>query len=260
MSDDRSAESDCLHRILAGLRAGEVLDVGCGSGSFTRALADTLTGARSIIGIDPDKDSVDEARRLTDDRRVRFRVLAGGEAPFADERFDLVAISNALHHLDDPVVVLDELRRMVRPGGFLVVQELVSDELAPAEQNGRDVHHFKARIDRLRGRSHEPTLTRSAVRELVRSSGGVVEEECEIYDPAADTSHTGVDGERVDEAIAFLAEYLPFAEGTPDYDDLAHEARRLASRLPAHGIATPPRLLIRARYPRSGRPHPDGRG
>ena len=256
MSDDRSADSDCLHRILAGLRAGEVLDVGCGSGSFTRVLADTLTGARSIIGIDPDKDSVDEARRLTDDRRVRFRVLAGGGAPFAEERFDLVAISNALHHLDDPRVVLDDLRRMARPGGYLVVQELVGDELSPAEQNGRDVHHFKARIDRLRGRSHEPTLTRSAVRELVRSSGGVVEEECEIRDPSADTGQAGVDGEAVDEALAFLAEYLPFAEGTSDYDDLAREAQRLAARLRADGIASPPRLLIRARYLRSGPAHP----
>ncbi|MFW6261867.1 MAG: class I SAM-dependent methyltransferase [Spirochaetota bacterium] len=253
MSEDRSAAPDCLHRILAGLRAGEVLDVGCGSGSFTRTLADTLTGARSIMGIDPDKDSVDEARRLTDDWRVRFRVLAGGDAPFGDERFDLVAISNALHHLEDPRAVLHDLRRMVRPGGYLVVQELVSDELAPAEENGRDLHHFKARIDRLRGRSHEPTLTRSAVRELVRSSGGVVEEECEIHEPVADD-------EAVDEALAFLAEYLPFAEGTPDYDDLAGEAQRLAARLPAHGVVSPPRLLIRARYPRTGAARPARRG
>lgn len=251
MSEPSSAR--CLQRLLAGLHVEEVLDVGCGSGSFTRTLAETLGGVRTIIGIDPDKDSVDEARRLTDDRRVRYRVLAGGESPFGEDRFDLVAISNALHHLDDPPVVLADLRRVARPEAYLVVQELVCDDLSPAERNGRDVHHFKARIDRLRGRTHLETFARRDVRELVESSGAIVEEECEISDPAVETEGDTIDGERVDEAIAFLAEYLPFAEGLADYEGLAREARRLAVELPAHGIVTPPRVLIRARYRRAPR-------
>jgi SAM-dependent methyltransferase len=245
------ASAVCLKRVLGGLYVGDVLDAGCGSGGFTRTLADMLGGARSIIGIDPDKDSVDEARRLTDDHRVRYRVLAAGDAPFGDDRFDLVAISNTLHHLDDPAAVLADLRRVTRPGGYLVVQELVCDGLSPAERNGRDVHHFKARIDRLRGRSHQPTLARGEVRELVASSGVLVEEECEIADPAGDAGGETDDRERVDEAIAFLGEYLPFAEGLADYDELAREARRLTSELSGYGIVTPPRLLIRARYPRA---------
>ncbi|MFW5741673.1 MAG: class I SAM-dependent methyltransferase [Spirochaetota bacterium] len=246
------ASAACLGRVLGVLYVGDVLDAGCGSGSFTRTLADMLGGARSIVGIDPDKDSVDEARRLTDDHRVRYRVLEAGDAPFGDDRFDLVAISNALHHLDDPQAVLADLRRVARPGGYLVVQELVCDGLSPAERNGRDVHHFKARIDRLHGRSHQPTLARGEVRDLIASSGAFVEEECEICDPAGGAGDDD-DRERVDEAIAFLGEYLPFAEGGADYDELAREARRLASELSRYGIATPPRLLIRARYPRAAR-------
>lgn len=251
MSEPSSAA--CLRRVLAELRVGEVLDVGCGSGSFTRTLADVLGGFRSILGIDPDKDSVDEARRLTDDRRIRYRVLAAGRAPLGDDRFDLVAISNALHHLDDPARTLAGACRSARPGAYLIVQELVSDDVSPAERNGRDVHHFKARIDRLHGRSHEQTLTRSEVRSLVESTGATVEDECEVVDPAAESGEAAADRERVDEAIAFLAEYLLFAEGRAGYDELAREARRLTAELPVYGIATPPRLLIRARLPRPSR-------
>jgi 2-polyprenyl-3-methyl-5-hydroxy-6-metoxy-1,4-benzoquinol methylase len=246
--DDASTPS-CLDTILAPLSVREVLDVGCGSGSFTRTLAEKLGGWRSIVGIDPDKDSIDEARRLTDDRRIRYRVLAAGDDSFGAGRFDLVTISNAIHHLDDPGSVFGALRRAARPGGHLVVAELVREGLRPAERNARDVHHLKARIDRLNGRSHRETYTRAEIRSLVEAAGAAIEGECEITDPAPGAGGS----EQAREAIGFLAEYLEFAADAPDYPVLQAEAQRLAAALSADGIAAPPRLLIRARFPRDPR-------
>ena len=239
--------ADCRRTILSSLEPRDVLDVGCGSGSFTRTLAEMLGRVRSIVGIDPDKDSIDEARRYTDDRAIRYRMVSGAAMPFHDGRFDLVSISNALHHLDDPRKVLAEMRRVAAPEANLVVQELVCDGLSPAETNGRGVHHFKAWIDRLHGRTHRPTYSRGDVRWLVRDAEAVIEAECEVADGAPE----GPDSERVADALGFLAEYLEFARDRAGYDELEHEVRRLSSSLLLYGIATPPRLLIRARFARS---------
>lgn len=237
----------CLRTVLGGLSVREALDVGCGNGSFTRTLARALGSRRSIVGIDPDKDSIDEARRLTTERSIRFRVLSGAQMPFYDGRFDLVAISNALHHLDEPARVLDEMRRVAAPEGLLVVQEVVADGLSPAEQNGRDVHHLKAWIDRLRGRTHRPTMSRGEVRDVVRAAGARVEAECEIREETP----ASPDAERVAEALSFLAEYREFARDTGAYDDIVAEVERISASLAGQGIADPPRILIRARFPHS---------
>ncbi|MFW5689650.1 MAG: class I SAM-dependent methyltransferase [Spirochaetota bacterium] len=238
----------CIRRVLGDLEVREALDVGCGSGEFTRVLAYALPGARTIVGIDPDKDSIDEARRITDDRRVRYRVLGGEEMPFAEHRFDLVAISNALHHVANPLPVLAAMRRVLAHDGSLVVQEVVSEARSPAERAGRDVHHFKARIDRAHGRTHRNTYASEGVRRLLEQADAVIEAECELTDtePAAPGS------ERVADAMSFLGEYLEFARGRPDFEEYRREASRIGLELVRSGIADPPRIVIRARF----RPRP----
>jgi hypothetical protein len=127
------------------------------------------------------------------------------------------------------------------------VQELVSDDLSRPEQNGRDLHHFKAQIDRLSGRVHNRTYTRAEIRGIVESAGVVIDAECEIVDPLTLGKDDGELAERVRHAQTFLPEYLEHARDTLAFHDLEIEARRIAERISTHGIATPPRLLIRAR-------------
>ena len=238
----------CLAAALGTLRVREVLDVGCGVGQFTRLLAAHLPAPRSIVGIDPDKDSIDEARRRTDDRTITFRLLRGDETPYAAARFDLVAVANALHHLEDPAAVLREMRRVAKDDGWLVVEELVNDGLNPAEENGRSLHHLKAAIDRAKGRSHRPTYSREEIRSIVLEADARIDYECEIVDEKP----AGPGSQEVDEALGFLGEYVQFARDLPGYDRFQQESARIARELHRSGIATPPMLLIRARFlPRS---------
>jgi ubiquinone/menaquinone biosynthesis C-methylase UbiE len=233
-------------RLLAGVSGGRVLDVGCGTGSFTRLLAETLQDVRSIVGIDPDKDSVDEARRQTDDRRISYRILGVMELDPQPPRFDTVAVGYALHHVLDPVTVLRHVGRLLHPDGTLIVSEPFSDGLSPAQENARDVHHFKAAVDRARGRLHEPTMTRAEIRRIVREAGFSIREECTGARETKPTSPgNGESAESPqDEAIAFLDEYLPFAEATDVYDELCRERDRLAASLASHGIESPPWFVI----------------
>ncbi|MCK2218437.1 class I SAM-dependent methyltransferase [Actinomadura sp. ATCC 31491] len=104
---------------LAGDVAGRrVLDAGCGSGPLFAALRDR--GA-IVTGIDASAGMLEQARRrLGADADLRVADL-GAPLPFPDDAFDDVVASLVLHYLKDWGPALAELRRVLRPGGRLLV-------------------------------------------------------------------------------------------------------------------------------------------
>lgn len=109
-----------LHR--AGLRAGmSVLDVGCGPG-LTAEGATRLVGPTGyVVGLDPSAGMLEEARKS----RCRTLVQGIGEQlPFPDARFDFVSMGYALRHVSDLATAFSEYRRVLRPGGILLLLEV----------------------------------------------------------------------------------------------------------------------------------------
>ena len=104
---------------LAGDVAGRrILDAGCGSGPLFAALRDR--GA-IVTGIDKSAGMLELARRrLGDDADLRVAEL-GSPLPFPDGAFDDVTASLVLHYLEDWGPALAELRRVLKPGGRLIV-------------------------------------------------------------------------------------------------------------------------------------------
>ncbi|UBU18933.1 class I SAM-dependent methyltransferase [Nonomuraea gerenzanensis] len=104
---------------LAGNVAGRrILDAGCGSGPLFAELRDR--GA-IITGIDASAGMLEQARqRLGADADLQVADLAG-PLPFPDEAFDDVIASLVLHYLEDWGPTLAELRRVLRPGGRLLI-------------------------------------------------------------------------------------------------------------------------------------------
>ena len=104
---------------LAGdVTARRILDAGCGSGPLFGALRDR--GA-IVTGFDKSAAMVELARRrLGDDADLQVADL-GGPLPFADGEFDDVIASLVLHYLEDWGPALAELRRVLKPGGRLLV-------------------------------------------------------------------------------------------------------------------------------------------
>jgi SAM-dependent methyltransferase len=104
---------------LAGDVAGRrILDAGCGSGPLFAALRDR--GA-IVTGFDKSAGMVGLARRrLGDDADLRVAEL-GSPLPFPDGTFDDVTASLVLHYLEDWGLALAELRRVLKPGGRLIV-------------------------------------------------------------------------------------------------------------------------------------------
>jgi ubiquinone/menaquinone biosynthesis C-methylase UbiE len=128
---------------------GHVLDAGCGPGLVACALAPF---AASVTALDATPAMLAKARQLAADRGIPNVVLREGtmEAlPFADAAFDGVVTRYTFHHLLDPALALDELVRVCRRGGRVVVCDASprSDRRAAYDrwERVRDPSHTSAR-------------------------------------------------------------------------------------------------------------------
>lgn len=123
----RTAENSAAH-LLPHLHAGlRVLDLGSGPGTITLDLA-RLVAPGSVIGV----DASDE---VTADARARAAAAGIGNVSFTvgdayaldlpDDSVDVAHVHQLLQHVADPVAVIRELRRVVRPGGVIALREIV---------------------------------------------------------------------------------------------------------------------------------------
>lgn len=120
----------------AGLAPSDrVLDVACGTGDLTEAFA--RAGAAEVIGLDFTAEMLDIARdkaprRLGPDAgRVRYLQGDAQQLPFEDRSFEVVSIAFGIRNVQDPMRALREFRRVLRPGGRLVVLEFAEPRWAP---------------------------------------------------------------------------------------------------------------------------------
>ncbi len=115
------------------LRRGlHVLELGCGTGDDVRSFARRVGPAGHVLGIDSSPALVAEAARRSCDRElpVAFRVGDALALDLADASFDRVRVERLLMHVDDPLRVLHESARVLRPGGRVVVFDFDWDTLA----------------------------------------------------------------------------------------------------------------------------------
>ncbi|MGE0542227.1 MAG: class I SAM-dependent methyltransferase [Dehalococcoidia bacterium] len=92
---------------------GRILDLGCGTGGVLQHLG-TFGDA---IGLDP----APEAAKYCGRRQLPMVIGSGMELPFADASFDAVLALDVIEHVPDDVALLREARRILRPGGVLLV-------------------------------------------------------------------------------------------------------------------------------------------
>ena len=111
----------------AGLRGGmRCLDLGCGGGDVTLAIARVVGPGGSVVGIDMDAVKIDLARQDASDQGVEHVEFRSGDATTldADSEYDLVYARFLLTHLVDPEAALRRMIAAVEPGGVVVVEDL----------------------------------------------------------------------------------------------------------------------------------------
>jgi len=109
----------------------QVLDVACGTGVVTRLLAERVGPAGQVTGLDSNPSMLAVARDHLDAPNVAWREASALSMPFVDGTFDLVTCQQGLQFFTDRAAGMAEMRRVLRPGGRLVLNVWCSVEHNP---------------------------------------------------------------------------------------------------------------------------------
>lgn len=163
---------DNLREIIGSWPGGTILDMATGSGEFIPYLQILFPRLDDIIGVDLSISKIKKAgNQYRRARRTRFAVMNGEKLGIKTGYFGTASITNSLHHLDDMNKVLTEMKRVLKPGGMLMVFEMFSDHQSEQQISHVLAHHWWAEIDRLTGKLHNETFTKDRLINIVEKVG-----------------------------------------------------------------------------------------
>ena len=122
MKADQKIYDFMYTRIPEQIRDRDVLEIATGPGLLAKHVA---PAARSMLATDYSDGMIAEARKGDCPGNLRFEVADAMALPYADDSFDAVLISNALHIVPDPEKALSEIRRVLRRDGLLIAPNFV---------------------------------------------------------------------------------------------------------------------------------------
>ena len=111
----RQEKIDIAHMYLRDMPPGRVLDIGCGEAKFLHRMQQT---GWEVQGIDFDASAASNAKKLFD---IDVQVGKLEDVKFPDGTFDAITMNHVIEHVFDPVALLQEARRILKPGGRLVM-------------------------------------------------------------------------------------------------------------------------------------------
>ena len=145
---------------LLGRPGGRVLDVGCGPGTFIPAL---LEVADEVVAVDSASAMIEKATALRDSlpepHRVQLSVADVARLDFPDQHFDAIVGVGLIEYIDDVDQIFNELYRVLRPGGTLVLTfpNFISPFKVYERLSGDLRSLIRNTIKRLIGREIEPS-------------------------------------------------------------------------------------------------------
>jgi ubiquinone/menaquinone biosynthesis C-methylase UbiE len=195
-----------ISQLLGPNREGaKLLDIGCGTGRFTIPLACGLDGV-SVTGADASAKMLEQAQAKPCADRAQWSVQNVCSQTFEDGTFDVVFISDMLHHLPNPVDALKECFRVLKPGGFMI------NKYGAMENIAKDPEHvfFPGTIEV----DAERTPTQPMMEDWMQSAGFEVfgsETFHEVTRESAEVRLAGAEAKSI--SVLHLIDDEQFAEG-----------------------------------------------
>ncbi len=203
------------------------------SGRFIDELEEAFEDIDEVIGIDISDQDFDEARERFKGYSVSFVAMDGANLKYPDESFDTVTMAAGMHHLDDIPTVLSQMMRVLKPGGTFVLREMYRDDQNAKQMTDVLQHDWYAKIDRLLGMPHYPSLTKREIIDYVNALGlSRFETQKHLCDHCPRSK-----GETIDEEISEMNEQIAKVKEHQQYEQLMAERDAIVDRLRTVGVS-----------------------
>lgn len=226
-----------LQNYLKRINAGHFLDVATGDGDFLLYLLDSFNSFESATGIDTNTESLKAARLKAGMQKVDLIQANVRKLPFEENYFDVVAVSNSLHHFEYPEKALQSMLRVLVPGGLIIINEMISDDLNPAQRAHLAYHSLKAETDRAMGIYHRNIYSKVEIMSLI---GGILPEPAVSViseDPPMITSR-----EKLWQFFRKIDDYISGVAHLSDSFIYEEKARVVKEMVETNGFQKPPQL------------------
>jgi ubiquinone/menaquinone biosynthesis C-methylase UbiE len=215
----------------------KVLDVGTGTGNFIEVLKEAFPNV-NITGVDPNSNSIKEAEKLFPD--VSFQEMVAEKLKFANGSFDVASISMALHHLPNVPKGLQEIRRIVKPEGWIIVNELFSDNLNSAQRVHKLYHHFGSSIDRILGVNHNSSFKKEEILQLIREAGITIQFH---FEKIREVNLIG-NSQDLEERVEKMKERLELVKGFSEYEILKPQIEEFREKAMKFGFQPATKVVV----------------
>ncbi len=159
-----------IEELFSNLSGGTILDVATGAGNFAMLMEKQFQNPGIIAAIDTTTGLLIHIKEKVESKKIQPLVMDGGLLGFKNNTFDTVAISNSLHHLKDPGIILREMSRTLVPDGHFIIREMFCDgDQTPAQKTHTLLHNWWAAIDTLNNVTHNQVFTEEALKNLAKS-------------------------------------------------------------------------------------------
>lgn len=235
-----------LKGIFKGISGGRILDVGTGVGNFIAMLQDCFSSYTEIVGIDSREASLIKARDKFKQDNIKFVMMNAGKMEFQNESFDTVCISNTLHHVSDMKSILEEMKRVLIPGGLFIINEMFCDNQTEKQMSHVNLHHFQCDIDTLLGICHNRTLKKQEIIDIAKDLGidiiGIYEHN--THEEQLKESDEGEEKKILDDIFSAMGNKLEEINKFKQYDEFKNRLEELKDTLYDKGFFTATNLIV----------------
>jgi len=230
-----------LQKYLKRINAGHLLDVATGEGDFLLFLLDAFSSYDSATGLDINPQNLKIARQKIGRQKVDFLQGNVRKLPFEDNYFDTIAISNSLHHFENPGKAIQSMMRVLLPGGLMVINEMINKDLNLAQQAHFEYHSLKAEIDTLSGGYHRKIYLKDELLEILQENS---------IDPAVIVISVDppiiYSREKMWQFFHKLDDFISNAAHLPNGLEFEERAQNIKAMIELNGFQKPPQIGILA--------------
>ena len=214
---------------------GDILDIACGTGSFSEILQSSFGSYQSITGVDVEKKFEKEFYDCLGREKAQF--VSGDIRHFLekDRIFNTLSLSFSLHHIPGIKELLKKAVQKLASGGLLIVREMYMTGFNPSQEAGNLLHAFAAKLDRTAGKYHRVIYTEPEILDILDSTG--LEVIHSFKTPYPDEIEQKK--ETLEKYINNIRDRMEKLKG-PDYEKHNSELEKISEAVFKNGISTAP--------------------